>query len=97
MRFTTPSESSPPASVVRTTLLDAAAFGPIRRTLSGPPNTGVYHWLQVPLGLDAAIALGSHLSLVPEFRFYFDPMAPLNDGCCDGGHARVRLAARWRF
>jgi hypothetical protein len=64
---------------------------------SGPPNTGLYHWLQVPLGLDAAIALGSHLSLVPEFRFYFDPMAPLNDGCCDGGHTRVRLAARWRF
>jgi hypothetical protein len=64
---------------------------------SGPPNTSLYHWLQVPLGLDAAIALGSRLSLVPGFRFYFDPLAPLNDGCCDGGQARVRLAARWRF
>jgi hypothetical protein len=64
---------------------------------SGPPNTDVFHWLQVPLGLDAAIALGSHLSLVPEFRFYFDPMAPLNDGCCDGWQSRMRLAVRWRF
>src|ERR1700733_3572626 len=84
---TTPSESSPPASVVRTALLDAAdvdATGVVRAhtviDTSEPPNTSVSHWLQVSLGLDAAIALGSLRSRVPGFRFYFDPLAPLSDG-----------------
>jgi hypothetical protein len=63
--------------------------------ISGGPN--VFTWLQVPLGFDAEIALRPHLSLVPQLRFYFDPLAFMNDGCCDGTQGRARVAIRWRF
>jgi hypothetical protein len=54
-------------------------------------------WMQVPVGVDAAIAMGSHLSLVPQFRLYIDPLAGVDDGGGRGVQARLRLALRWRF
>jgi hypothetical protein len=50
-----------------------------------------------PLGLDATIRVSRHVSVVPQFRFYFDPFAGFNDGCCDSGHARGRVSLRWVF
>jgi len=63
--------------------------------VSGGRN--VFTRLQVPIGLDGDIRLRRHLSLVPQIRFYFDPLGFLNDGCCGGTQSRVRLAMRWRF
>jgi hypothetical protein len=63
---------------------------------SGPPNSGTYEWLQVPVGVDVALALTPRLSLVPQTRTYLDPFAGLN-GCCGGLHSKLRMAIRWSF
>jgi hypothetical protein len=63
---------------------------------SGPPNSGTEEWWQVPVGLDVALALTPHLSLVPQIRAYLDPFTGLN-GCCGGLHTKLRTAIRWSF
>jgi hypothetical protein len=63
---------------------------------SGPPNSGTFEWLQVPVGFDVALPLTPHLSLVPQIRTYLDPFAGLN-GCCGGLHSKLRTAIRWSF
>lgn len=56
-----------------------------------------YEYTQTPLGIDAAIPIGRHLAIVPQFRFYFDPFGPLAECGCDGVHTRARLAIRVMF
>jgi hypothetical protein len=63
---------------------------------SGPPNSGTYDWLQVPVGFDVTVPVTPHLSLVPQIRAYLDPFAGLN-GCCGGLHTKLRMAIRWTF
>jgi hypothetical protein len=48
------------------------------------------------VGGDAAIMLGAHLALVPQWRFYFNPVGFLPEEI-GGTLRRVRLVVRWRF
>ncbi len=64
-------------------------------TQSSGSQSDVYNWLHVTLGVDVAVAITSHLAIVPQARFFWTP--PLGDGCCQGPQSRARLALRWRF
>lgn len=64
-------------------------------TQSSGSQSDVYTWLHVTLGVDVAVAITSHLAIVPQARFLWTP--PMGDGCCQGPQGRARLALRWRF